>query len=207
MALSVPNPVLGTGTSDSTKIDANFNAVVSKFGNIDNADIKAAAGIDISKLSASHFEVVFNLCLTANNAIPAANANRPLVLCAVPQDDTTSSYLTTSYAWACTDSGTAGTTTTFKVEYGSFTGAGNIWVNHQTILAATSIPTVVGTRPESAGNTVAVTLSQAVGGSIVAPRFIGLFFTAVGAGFLDPAATGESFTFTLKAKRTLGLRT
>jgi hypothetical protein len=190
MSLTVTNPVLGTGLADSTKIDQNFADVVSKFGAIDNSDISASAAIDISKLSANNFELIFPLSFSGT---PTASGTVPIAVCGVPQDDTTSSYLTTAYDFVCMVPPSAGVNT-FKVEYGSW-AVGN-WVSAATVLGAT---TVTNTTVTPVSNTVAVTLPNS--GVVATSRFVALFVTAVGTW------TGGAMNFTLKCKRTTGLRT
>lgn len=50
--ITLPNTISNGNTSDAAEVMANFNALANEFnGNIDNLNIKAAAGITESKLS------------------------------------------------------------------------------------------------------------------------------------------------------------
>lgn len=194
MALTIPTPVLGTSLADSTLIDGNFTAVVSKFGNIDNSDIKAGAGIDTAKLAAKHYEMVFSLDFVGT---PAASAVVPVALIAVPQDDTTSSY--TCVAWANYNTvGQGAATCTWRVDYGTVVAAA--WSTVANVVALQTIP--VGATSSMTGSTAFATAVLSNSGAVATPRFLGLFFTAAGG---TPAAT--VFNVTIKCKRTLGLRT
>jgi len=68
MALTLTNTTLTPSPVDTTEIDANFANVVSKFaGGVVDADVNAAAGIQVSKLSASYQEVWLELAFNAHD--------------------------------------------------------------------------------------------------------------------------------------------
>jgi hypothetical protein len=116
MAVTIPYPTLGTGVvADSTKIDDNLAAVVNKFGNIDNSDIKSGAGISIDKLSASYEYLPVSVRLTDGTA-----ANEHLV---PVYNDGKGDWSVVATQWATADTGTPAGTCTFKIEWGVYDGA------------------------------------------------------------------------------------
>jgi hypothetical protein len=205
MAFAVTYNFDGQSTFDPAQVDQNFADVETALnGGLTTANLSTSAGITNSQLANSIYEIVIPITIHGTD-LDASPLTVPIAVASIP-DATGSdgSYTCIGYSWVATENGGAGTTTTFKVEWGSFTGASNAWTAHATILAATSIPTVSGTRPESSGGAVSVALSGS--GSASTPRFIGLIFTAADASFLGTFSKDYIFNFTLKVKRTNGLR-
>lgn len=99
MSLTLTNPTLA-GVVDATDINENFADVTSKFGNIDNSDIKAAAGIALSKLAASYEYLPISVRLTDGTA-----ANEHLV---PVYDDGKGNWTVVATQWATADTGTNG---------------------------------------------------------------------------------------------------
>jgi hypothetical protein len=115
MSVTVTNSTLGPGVVDATEINENFADLVSKFGNIDNSDIKSGAGISIDKLSASYQYLPISVRLTDGTAandyyVPVYN-------------DGKGDWTVVATQWATSDTGTPDGTCNFKVEWGVFNGA------------------------------------------------------------------------------------
>lgn len=115
MSLTLTNPTLGPGVVDSTEIDANFSDISSKFGNIDNSDIKSGAGISIDKLSASYEYLPITVRLTDGTA-----ANEQLV---PVYNDSKGNWTVVATQWATADTGTPAGTCVFTIEWGVYNGA------------------------------------------------------------------------------------
>ena len=118
MSLTLTNSTLGPGVVDAAKINENFTAVATKFGNIDNSDVKSGAGISVDKLSASYEYLPISIVLTDGTAARD-------VYCPV-YNDGKGDWTVVATQWATADTGTNGAgaaVAVFKVEWGLFNGA------------------------------------------------------------------------------------
>jgi hypothetical protein len=115
MALTLTNPTLGPGVVDATEINENFSDISSKFGNIDNSDIKASAGIALSKLAASYEYLPVSVKLTDGTA-----TNEYLVPL---YNDSKGDWSVVGTQWATADTGTPTGTCVVTIEWGVYNGA------------------------------------------------------------------------------------
>ena len=124
MALTITNTTL-SDTITKTEIQQNFSDVVNKFGNIDNSDIKAAAAIAISKLSASKEYMSIQLTVPLASGGLDGSAGDVKALAALPggsDDDDQANWKVAEIAWVCGDIG--GGTGKVDVMFGGLTTAG-----------------------------------------------------------------------------------
>ena len=118
MSLTLTNPTLGPGVVDATKINENFSVVANKFGNIDNSDVKSAAGISIDKLSASYEYLPVTVAIADGTA-----ANERLV---PMYNDSKGNWTVVGTQWATADTGTNGAgaaVAVVTIEWGVYNGA------------------------------------------------------------------------------------
>ena len=124
MALSITNTTLSS-TITKSEIEQNFTDVVNKFGNIDNSDIKAAAAIAISKLSASKEYMSVQLTVPLDSGGLAGSDGDVKALAALPgggDDDDQANWKVAEIAWVCGDIGAG--TGKVDVMFGGLTTAG-----------------------------------------------------------------------------------
>lgn len=188
--------------SDNTTIAAKFNA------GITTADLSASAGIVNTQLANDDYEFVVHLQVKAHEAAAGAwsavvaHTTLPLAVVALPGSTTDGiAYTVLSASYACLDTGDVAQNTTYKVEWGAFTGAAGAWAATSTVISSNNITSTAagGMLAGNASlNTTALTLVDAN------PRFLALFVTAVGTNALD--SQGAGLFVTLKLKRTSGLR-
>lgn len=135
MALTIPNPTLGTGISDSTLIDANMAAIAAKFGNINNTDIQTGAGIDITKLSASYQYMPITVQLATGAA-----ANDVIV---PVYNDGLGDWTVVGCQWVTLDNGDP--SAVFKIEWGLLDGtATDVIANQWTLVSTIDTVTLSG---------------------------------------------------------------
>jgi hypothetical protein len=197
MSLTLTNPTLGPSGQivDATDINENFADIATKFGNIDNSDVKSAAGIDVAKLSAQNYEFVVNLEIKPTTAVaPGTSATIPIAMVGLPAILTTDTFTIVDMSYAITDSGDAAATTTFNVSWGSFIAG--VWTATSSILNATNI--TGGTAMQSAAITPT---ASSITGSTGTERFIALFLTAIGANALNTAYS--SLVVSIRLKRNI----
>jgi hypothetical protein len=126
MSLTLPYPTLGPGVVNSAELVLNFSAIASKFGSIDNSDIKAVANIALSKLAASYEYMVVRLSiddmtlLYTGNAAPVSGGNPRCVDFCPIYDDGKGAWTYVATAWCTTDTGAG--TGVFKIFWGVFNG-------------------------------------------------------------------------------------
>lgn len=121
MSLTLPYPTLGPGVVDPAQLNENFSAIVTKFGNIDNSDIKSGAGASIDKLSASYEYLPITVKITDGTA-----ANETLVPL---YNDGKGDWSVVAVQWATADTGTNGAgaaIAVFKIEWGVYNGAATL---------------------------------------------------------------------------------
>lgn len=129
MSLTLTNPTLGPGVVDATDINENFSDVSSKFGNIDNSDIKSAAGISIDKLSASYEYLPISVKIADGTA--ANEFLYPLY------NDSKGDWTPVGVQWATADTGTPAGTCVFKIDWGVYNGAATTGAFTSTTTVAT----------------------------------------------------------------------
>lgn len=206
MSLTITYPSL-SAVATKAEIDTNFADVTNKFGSIDNSDIAAAAGIDITKLGAYNYETILNFEIhTVAAAQPpelvlAGSAN-PVQFCAIPGTSADGTYTVVSGSWVCTDVGAQ--TNDFRLEWGYFSTPGAVWT------VATTIGTVNNMTSNSGANNAAgqgaITISSAtLTLDAAVQRFVAIVFpNAIEATFMS--GVNSYFAATLKLRRTAGLR-
>jgi hypothetical protein len=188
MAVTIPYPTLGTGVADSTKIDDNNAAIVNKFGNIDNSDIKSGAGISINKLSASYEYMQVNATLDLQVASTIAGPPVNNVFIPVYSDGKGDWSVVGGY-WATVDTGDP--SAVVKADWGVFNGAAAPGAFTSTATIATY--TLVGANIASQGLATINTSTLAFGGAGVY-RFLRFYVSTNDAD----ASTVCSVSLTLK---------
>jgi hypothetical protein len=183
MSLTLPYPDL-SGVVDDTKLEANQNAVVAKFGNIDNSDIKNGAAISVDKLSASYEYLPISVRLADGTA-----ANDVLVPL---YNDSKGDWSAVAAQWATDDTGAP--TGVITIAWGVLDGSGTTsvsadWTNVTTVATIT----LAGANIASQGVQTTVT-SPAFGGAGVY-RSLRFYMSTT-----DAAATAPIFV-TLLLKR------
>jgi hypothetical protein len=199
--LTLTNATL-TDPADKTEVEDNFTDVQTILnGGIDNDNIAASAGIDITKLAAYNYEFLVAMHVWSASVLrPAVSATIPICTVALP--GTTSdgvAYTILSGAWYISDDGDAAAQTIFDVRVGH-AEAGAVWTTITTPVAAKTI-TGVGNTQQSGALTIAVpaiTLDAAI------QYHFGLFLTTLDATPLT--AEFSHLDVTLKLRRTDGLR-
>ncbi len=179
MSLSIPYPTLGTGVSDSTKIDSNFSSVTAKFGNITDADIASAAGIAISKLSASYEYLPINVTLTDGTA--SNDVLYPLY------NDSKGNWSVVAVQWATIDTGTP--TGVIGIQWGVLDGSGTTSIAADFTSAATiDSVALVGANIASQGVDASPTTSTLTFGGAGVHRSLRFYMSTT-----DAAATSPIF--------------
>lgn len=183
MALSLRHYPLSSGIFNLTYLNENLADIQTKFGNIDNSDIVATAGIVPTKLSASNMEWTAQLVYTgAMAAWPGAGATTPLIAIPLPGQSGDASWVATDMTWVCNDVGDGAGS--FDVRYGSYGGAG-LWANTGSIITGVTITSVAAnTGYQGRSTRLAVTLPNSA--TVLS---IGLMSAGAGVGVLS-AATG-----------------
>lgn len=191
MSLTLTYPTLGPGVVDPDQINSNFSTISSKFGNIDNADVKASAGIDVTKLSASNYEFVLSRSISDGSGLNAATTAFFLVG-GIPYDSANTTY-TISAIETFTYAAGGRTAAVYTLFYG--TAAQYIAGTATSILANISTGTgaAVWTGTALSSFTTSVTTSS------VAPSFFVLDVTTQGITW----ATLDSFNISIKLKKAL----
>ena len=122
MALTLTTSLSSTITK--SELEGNFTSIANKFGAIDNSDIKASAGIAISKLAASKEYVVITLESRgdAGTGLDTDDQYRDMVpLPGLSGNE--SNWTLVQAAWVCTDVGAG--SATFDVEWSNYDANGN----------------------------------------------------------------------------------
>ena len=138
MSLTHTNATL-SDPIDKSEIETNFSETRAKFGSINNTDISADAGIAVTKLAANNQETLITLALDSSvfsAGWPAATTT-PLVWVPFPGDDTDDSLTVVDAVYWCSDPGTSAT---FAVEWGNYTGG--TWTADNTVISTTTILSV-----------------------------------------------------------------
>lgn len=212
MSLTLSNPTLAT-TFTSTEIDANFADIATKFGNIDNTDVKAGAAIDIDKNSAQYDRILLTLKAMVSEpngagtfetngfagVITAIAAGTRLDMIPLPGDSSDANWELYDAMWACTDTGAGDTVV--RVEWGYFDAVGT-WT-----VSATPIGNVVLANAAAANdandahivNSSGTTLdfNHATGGNT--PRSLALVLDTQGANTMSNL--GDYLVFSLLLRR------
>jgi hypothetical protein len=196
MALTLPYPTLGPGFVNASEINANFTAVSQKFSNIDNADIKASAGVEVSKLSASNYEIVLTRTIdgsaTAAEGLDAAAGTR-FIVGSVPYDTANTTYTITAIDTMTYAAANTVTEAVFTLWHGT---------DAQLIAGtATSIKTGITTGPgdDTFLGTAISSFTTSITTSSTEPKFFVLQVTTQGTTW---AAT-DSFGISIKLKKAL----
>jgi len=121
MALTLTTSLASTITK--SELESNFTSIANKFGAIDNSDIKAAAGIAISKLAAAKEYVVITLESRGDGTgLDTDDQYRDMVpLPGLSGNE--NNWTLVQAAWVCTDVG--GGAVTFDVEWSNYDANGN----------------------------------------------------------------------------------
>jgi hypothetical protein len=198
MALAITYPTL-SNPANKVEVETNFDDVVNKFGTIGNEDIRASAGIELSKLAASYQEVWFDLLWHQGLAVGGANwsavgvsATTPLDHFPLPGSDADTAWVATDVSWVCTDTGSVAGS--FDIRYGAYVAG--TWTNAGSIITAVSMPVVgagnLGNQGRAlGGGTVSLTQSATV-------RAIALMSAGVGVAVMNAAATFLKVSVCLK---------
>jgi hypothetical protein len=192
MALTLPYPTLGPGVVDEDQLNSNNTTFASKFGNIDNADIKALAGILTSKLAADNYEIVLSTSLHGTEINTNAGTASYYVVGSIPYDTTNTTYTvsaidTMSYAAA------ARTAAVFTLFYG--TAAQYIAGTATTIKAGIS----TGAGAATFTGTAISSFTTSITTSSTAPSYFILDVTTTGVSW----AANDSFGISIKLKKAL----
>lgn len=184
MSLTLPYSNL-SGVVDDAKLEANFNAVANKFsGGINDADVQNSANINVTKLSASKYELVLS-CSLVGVKLNETAANTFIVIGGIPYDTTADTY-TISGIEHLTYTTAGVTAAVFTLLYGNHTDT------FATIQAGITTGTA-STQTRETGFTSSITTSS------VRPKFFVLDVTTQGASF---AAT-DSWAISIKLKKAL----
>lgn len=193
MSLVITYPTL-SNPADKSEVETNFDDVANKFGTIGDEDLRAAAGIQLSKLAASYQEVWFdlNFYFDSYGAWPVAVATTPLDAFPLPGSDADTAWVCTDVSWICSDTGT--TAGSFDVRYGYF-NAGT-WANSGSIITAVTMPVVgagnLGNQGRALeGGSVALTQSASV-------RAVALMSAGAGVAVMNAATTFLKVSVCLK---------
>ena len=193
MALAITYPTL-SNPANKVEVETNFDDVVNKFGTIGNEDIRASAGIELSKLAASYQEVWLDLQFFYDSygAWPGVAATTPLDAFPLPGSDADTAWVCTDVSWVCSDTGT--TAGSFDVRYGAYVAG--TWTNAGSIITAVSMPVVgagnLGNQGRALeGGTVSLTQSATV-------RAIALMSAGVGVAVMNAATTFLKVSVCLK---------
>lgn len=197
MALTLSYPTLGPGVVDEDQINSNFSTISSKFGNIDNSDIKSGAGIATSKLAAENYEIVISRSIDGNAAAGNdegldASTSTYFIVGGIPYDSANTTY-TISAIETMTYAAGARTAAVYTLWYGT--------AAQMIAGTATSIKTSISTGNGAATftGTALSSFTTEVTTSSTAPSFFILDVTTQGASW---AAT-DSFAISIKLKKAL----
>jgi|TARA_R110000824_G_scaffold112943_1_gene262433 subtilase family serine protease len=121
MALTLTTSLSDTITK--SELEGNFSSIAGKFGAIDNTDIKASAGIAISKLAATKEYVVITLESRGDGTgLDTDDQYRDMVpLPGLSGNE--NNWTMVQAAWVCTDVGAG--SATFDVEWSNYDANGN----------------------------------------------------------------------------------
>lgn len=207
MSLTLPKTWSAGEVLTADDLNTQFDAIETKFaGNVSGTEL-VAASVPNSALTYDDYEFLVNLTVSPTTTVnPFATTGEIVAVVALPGSTTDGvGYTVLSAAHAMKDTGDAAAVTTYKVEWGAFTGAANTWAATSTIIASggTGGNIVSGTANAYLGGTPALTTTTLplVDAN---PSFLALTVVAIGANALN---TLYSFlTVTLKLRRTSGLR-
>jgi len=205
MAISGLRTWADAETITASALNADKAILEAKFGAITNADLSATAAIENSKLANDDYEIIVSLKLQPTTAVaPTVSATVPFDVVGLPGGTSDGiSYTPISATASLQDSGDVNDTVVFKVEWGSFTGAGNTWaqVGAADVISATTLTSVTANanvQSKPTVDTTALVLDATV------PRFLALFVTTI-----DANAMADAYSYLkvdIKLKRTDGLR-
>lgn len=124
MALTLTTSLASTITK--SELEGNFASIQEKFnGGIDNSDIRAAAGIAISKLAASKEYTMVSLVNMAFNWNGASEGDAIAMAPLPGLDGTQADWVLTDVNWFCSDGGT-GSSPTVDLDLMYYDGNGDI---------------------------------------------------------------------------------
>lgn len=210
--LTYTNPTLST-TFTSTEVDSNFGDVQNAInGNLDDANIKAGAAIDVDKLSAQYerMTVTFKVRNDGStiNGLTAATpdlediaADTILDIIPIPGDSSDNNWTVGDVSWVMKDTGAGDNKV--RIEWGYYDAVGT-WTTSATPVAAWTLGNANAANDANDGHQVnggstAIDFNHATGGNT--PRSLALVYDTVGAG--SALTTGGDFlnvSVTLKRK-------
>jgi hypothetical protein len=157
MSLTIPNTFTSGTAVSASNVNSNFTAVAAKFGNIDNSDIKSAAGIDVDKLSAQYEYMTVPLAHVSNATFPAAGT----VLAAAPvYNDGKGTWTAVAYGWYCQEVGSQDGA--IDILWGYYETTGSLNGSPTTIANAEGINGGTNSTPFNDGAAVSVSLPWTV---------------------------------------------
>lgn len=187
MSVTLPYPTLGPGVVDNAKIESNFSTLANKFGNIDNSDVKSAAGISVDKHSASYEYLPITVKLVDGTA-----ANDVVV---PVYNDSKGNWTVVAIQWMTLDTGAP--SGVFKVEWGLYDGtADDVIANQWTLVSLIDTVAIAGAANVSTQgvDTSPATTSLAFGGAGVY-RALRVYMSTV------DATAGDPIDITIQLKR------
>jgi hypothetical protein len=190
MSLTIPNSFSSGSVVSASEVNDNNTAIAAKFGNIDNSDVKAAAGIDVSKLSASNYEAVI-VCNLVGTELNASTASY-MVVGSVPYDTTN-----TTYTISAIDTMTYAAGARTAAVYTLFHGTAAEYIAGTATSIKTSISTGAGAATFT--GTALSSFTTSITTSSAAPKFFILDVTTAGVSWV---AT-DSFSICIKLKKAL----
>lgn len=205
MSLTLPKTWTAGEVLTAADLNAQFDAIETKFaGSVLGTEI-AAGSIPNSALTNENYEFIVHLNVKPTTAAaPPTSATVPIHVVALPGSTTEGvSYTVISAAAAIRDTGDVGALVTYNVQWGAFTtGAAKDWTTVATVISSRSFTSAsaggnLSDKPAINSATLALT-------DDAEPRCLGLFLTAVGANALNTAYA--SLAVDLKIRRTSGLR-
>ena len=132
MALTLTTSLSSTITK--SELEGNFTSIANKFGAIDNSDIKASAGIAISKLAASKEYVTVVL---SNTAYTWGSAGSTIAIAPLPGLSSTQNDWTLKAAsWFVSDGGSSAGTIDVALAYynsGTLTDVGTALIDEESM--------------------------------------------------------------------------
>lgn len=188
MSVTLTYPTLGPGVVDSAQLVSNFSTLASKFGNIDNSDIKASANIALSKLAASYEYMVVRFTLDdltilyTGAAVPASGgAPRCFDVCPIYNDGKGDwTYVATQ--WATQDTGAP--SGVFKIMWGTYSGGGAGTTPALTIVSTIHTVTITGSaNTQGQGSDASPSVTSLASGT---NRFLMAGVSTVDAGATSP---------------------
>lgn len=196
MSFSVTNTLTGTTTIDPAKIDANFADVVNVInGGLTTTNLASAAGIVATQLAVNKYEIEVNFCLTQAQWV-AASTGVPCLLFGLSGVGTANSFTFVTGSYFITDCGDT-TNASFRVEWGSYTGASSAWTVATTILSNTTIPITSTNIPVQAAITGVSSPAQHASQQ----RALALVINSKGTNAMSAAS--DLFCVSLKFSRTI----